>query len=63
MRDRERASYDLLMHYILNPQATCTTPKIVGGQIRRNRKFDGDKVVCLEPGPGIGENCIVYSFG
>ncbi|GIY65346.1 methyltranfer_dom domain-containing protein [Caerostris extrusa] len=34
-----------------------------GGKRGRNKKFDGDKVICLEPGPGLGEDCIVYSFG
>ncbi|KAG8193883.1 hypothetical protein JTE90_011443 [Oedothorax gibbosus] len=63
LRERERASYNRLMHYILHPQAPCLTQKIFGGKRGKNKKLDGDKVVCLEPGPGISEECIVYSFG
>ncbi|XP_015918887.1 probable methyltransferase-like protein 24 [Parasteatoda tepidariorum] len=63
LREKERASYDRLMRYILHPQAPCQTIQILGGKKGRNKKFDGDKVICLEPGPGLGEDCIVYSFG
>lgn len=63
MKDRERAAYDHLIYYILNPTAPCVTAKFLGGKMGVNGLYDGDKVVCLEPGPGIGEECIVYSFG
>ncbi|GFQ92224.1 methyltranfer_dom domain-containing protein [Trichonephila clavata] len=63
MREKERSAYDRLMHYILHPEAPCQTMEVLGGKRGRNKKFDGDKVICLEPGPGLNEDCIVYSFG
>ncbi|XP_035222900.1 uncharacterized protein LOC118195681 [Stegodyphus dumicola] len=63
LREKERASYDKLMRYILHPQAPCLTVATIGGKKRRNKMLDGDKVICLEPGPGLSEECIVYSFG
>ncbi|CAL1274827.1 unnamed protein product [Larinioides sclopetarius] len=63
MRQEERAAYDRLMRYILHPQAHCLTMEVLGGKRGRNKKFDGDKAICLEPGPGLSEDCIVYSFG
>ncbi|GFT80973.1 methyltranfer_dom domain-containing protein [Nephila pilipes] len=63
MREKERSAYNRLMRYILHPEAPCQTMEVLGGKRGRNKKFDGDKVICLEPGPGLGEDCIVYSFG
>lgn len=63
IRREERDAYDRLLHYILHPKALCQTHVVLGGTTNKKQQVDGDKVICVKPGPGLQHPCIVYSFG
>ncbi|XP_076358926.1 putative methyltransferase-like protein 24 [Tachypleus tridentatus] len=56
-------SYKRLKTYIRHPSTLCESALSVGGVPLQEDQIDGDKVICLTPGPGLRPNCTVYSFG
>lgn len=60
---RNLDSLDSLLAYINHPPTLCRAALTLGGALDNKHSMDKDKVICLKPGPGLRQNCIVYSFG